>query len=189
MAPAAGAPAAGSSPLPARSEKSLFEEVVERCGAKVYALACRLLGSDQGAEDLAQESLVRAFRFYGNFRGESSVDTWLYRITVNTWKNQVRSEKRRRFWQTFSLFGFFGNEEKPVESNMAGSSLLLEDDDRSGMVRQALDKLEPQDRAIVTLRDLEGKSYVEIADILGVPQGTVKSRLSRARESLRRLLI
>jgi len=160
----------------------------------VYNLAFRLTGNAADAQDLAQDSLVRAVRGLGSFRGDSDPGTWVYRITVNTWKNRVRSEKRRAAWKTESL-----DAPAPGDAETDGKARQFAEDapplDRpveeqeiKQAVERAMAALEPEDRAILTLRDLDDRSYDDIAKALELPLGTVKSRLSRAREALRQRL-
>jgi RNA polymerase sigma-70 factor (ECF subfamily) len=162
------------------------EELVERYGGMAYNLALRLTGNPRDAEDLAQDSLVRAIRGLPRFRGDADPGTWLYRIVHNTWKNRVRSEKRRRFWSIFSLDR--KDEDDPVPEPADDSPPLdrgLEAEEAGGAVQAALAALDPEDRAILALRELDGRSYAEIAAALEVPVGTVKSRISRARAVLK----
>jgi len=155
----------------------------------VYNLALRLVGNASDAEDLAQDSLLRALKALANFRGESSLSTWVYRITVNTWKNRVRSEKRRGLWKMVPLNLFSGDDGEEEESNFKDDSKPLdtglETDEKGTMVQKALLELDPESRAVVVLREIEGQSYQEIAAALEIPEGTVKSLLSRARETLK----
>lgn len=158
----------------------------------VYNLALRLVGNPADAEDLAQDSLLRALRGLGSFRGDSSLSTWLYRITVNTWKNRVRSEKRRGLWRMVSLNLFTGQDhdeepafvapDKPADSGLEAS-------ERDSAVRKALLELDEEARAVIVLREIEGQSYEEIASALEIPVGTIKSRLSRARQALKNRLM
>ena len=166
------------------------EELVAVYGDKVYTLALRLTGNPADAQDLAQDSLVRAIRGLEKFRGEADPGTWVYRITVNTWKNRVRSEKRRFFWKTVSLDGTDAedDEEQGARALADGQPPLdrdMEKDEAKRAVETALAAMDPEDKALLVLRDLEDRSYDDIAGILEVPVGTVKSRLSRAREALR----
>lgn len=167
-------------------------EFLERHAELVYNLALRLTGNRSDAEDLAQDALIRALKALPGFRGESQASTWVYRITVNAWKNRVRSEKRRAFWRTVS-FGFItpDDEDGPVNEPAADEPPLdqrLVKEEGSSVVQQALMQLEENDRAIVILREIEEKSYEEIGDALDLPAGTVKSRLFRARAKLKTLL-
>ena len=157
----------------------------------VYNLSLRLVQNPSDAEDLAQDSLLRALKSLPNFRGESSVSTWLYRITVNTWKNRVRAEKRRGFFRFVSLDLFFGEDgsaEEKLPSNEPPLDQNLAAQEKKDAVRAALARMPEEARAVIVLRDLEERSYQDISQILGVPEGTVKSRLSRARLGLKDIL-
>lgn len=186
---------AGASPVskPADATGPLSEaELLERHSVLVYNLALRLVGNAQDAEDLTQDSLIRALKALPRFRGECQVTTWLYRITVNTWKNRVRSEKRRGLWNrvTLGLFGGDDDEERIPEpaADEPGLDSGLGSAETAGAVRKALQELEEDSRAVIVLRDMQGQSYQEIALQLGIPEGTVKSRLARGREALKERL-
>ena len=169
-------------------------EFLEKNAPLVYNLALRLTGHASDAEDLAQDALLRALKALPSFRGESSASTWVYRITVNTWKNRVRSEKRRGLWRRVDLrlFSADGDEEtslgEKLPSGEPAPDAGLETEDRASAVQRALLELEPDSRAVLVLRDLEGQSYEEIALQLGLPEGTVKSRLNRGRDALKKRL-
>lgn len=157
----------------------------------VYNLSLKLVGNPTEAEDLAQDSLIRAVRALPDFRGDSSPSTWVYRITVNTWKNRVRSQKRRGFWKTVSLNLFTGEDEDetpPFKSDDPVLDAGLETSEKGVQVQKALLELDAESRSVVVLREIEGQSYKEISQALGIPEGTVKSRLSRARDVLREKL-
>ena len=166
------------------------EELFEKHAAMVYTLALRLSGSAADAQDIAQDAFLRAIRGLANFREDSAAATWLYRITMNVWKNRVRSEKRRAFWKTFSLDQ--GKEDgsgaRPLQiaAPEPPADAALEQRAEKEILEKALAALEPEDRAILVLREIEGRSYEEIAGIAELQLGTVKSRISRAREALRR---
>lgn len=157
----------------------------------VYNLALRLTGNASDAEDLAQDALIRALKALPQFRGESSMATWVYRITVNTWKNRVRSEKRRGLWKMISMNLFTGeerDEEPAFKANDAPLDYALETSERGALVQSALLGLDEDSRAVLVLRELQGQSYQQISQALEIPEGTVKSRLSRAREALKERL-
>lgn len=169
------------------------EEFLEANAKLVYNLALRLVGNSADAEDLAQDALIRALKALPKFRGESSTTTWVYRITVNTWKNRVRSEKRRSFWKSLPLSMFLGDsEEEEAERTLADNEppldTGLETEETHRAVHQALQRLDEESRTVIVLRDIKGLSYQEIAKALSLPEGTVKSRISRARETLKRHL-
>ncbi len=154
----------------------------------------RLTGNRSDAEDLAQDALLRALKALPKFRGDSKLSTWVYTITVNTWKNRVRAEKSRGFWKTIS-FGVLGGPDKDDDEpdfeptgNDAPIDQNLEKEGTAAVVQKALLQLDDDDRAIVVLREIEDRSYGEIGRILGLAEGTVKSRLFRARAKLKILL-
>ncbi|HVE14943.1 MAG TPA: sigma-70 family RNA polymerase sigma factor [Elusimicrobiota bacterium] len=168
------------------------EELLKGHAATVYNLALRLTGNAADAEDLAQEALLKALKALPSFRGEAQASTWLYRITVNAWKNRVRAEKRRAFWKSVPLASLLmggrdGEEDGAGDLKAADAPLDagLEQEETSKAVQGALLELEEESRAVVVLREIEGLSYEQIAQTLGLPEGTVKSRLSRAREALK----
>lgn len=167
------------------------DEFLEKHAALVYNLALRLVGNAADAEDLAQDSLLRALKALQRFRGESSLSTWVYRITVNTWKNRVRSEKRRGLWKMVSLNLFTGedkDEEPAFKASEPALDSSLETAEKETLVQKSLLELDEDSRAVIVLREIEGQSYQEIAAALEIPEGTVKSRLSRAREALKEKL-
>ena len=166
-------------------------EFLEQNAGQVYNLALRLTGNRADAEDVAQDALLRAVRALPGFRGDSRLSTWAYRITVNTWKNRVRSEKRRKFWSTISLGLISSQDGETIQDVKADEPALdagIESAERSATVQKALLELDENDRAIVVLREIEEKSYEEIGEMLDLGQGTIKSRLFRARAKLKTLL-
>jgi RNA polymerase sigma-70 factor (ECF subfamily) len=168
------------------------QEFLEQNAALVFNLALRLTGNRADAEDLAQDALLRAIRALPGFRGDSLASTWVYRITVNTWKNRVRAEKRRKFWRTVTLGLVSGDDGEDEVRDIKADEPPLDADlakaEKAAAVQKALLTLDDDDRAIVILREIEDKSYEEIGSVLGLPQGTVKSRLFRARAKLKALL-
>ena len=166
-------------------------DFLDRHAPLVYNLALRLVGNPTDAEDLAQDALLLALKALPNFRGDSSLSTWMYRITVNTWKNRVRSEKRRGLWKMLSL-NLFTGEEQDEEPNFKAEEPAIDAGAQTAetgvMVQKALLQIDDDSRAVVLLRDIEGQTYQEIAKTLEIPEGTVKSRLWRARDALRKIL-
>jgi RNA polymerase sigma-70 factor (ECF subfamily) len=172
-------------------EERDFEPLFRRHGPKIHALALRLCGNATDGEDLAQETFVAAYRRIKQFRGEADFGSWAYRICVNLWKNRVRYEKRRSFWKHISIFARDADDDPPpleIPDPADATDAPAEAAERQRLVRDALEKLEPNERAILALREMEDKSYEEIAALLDLPLGTVKSRMARARESLKELL-
>ena len=160
-----------------------FEDIIQQEDKKVYNLAYRLCGNHEEAKDIAQETFVRAFEHFRSFRGGSCVFTYLYRIAFNIWKNRLRHRSRHPVLSVNPV-----NSESPAFDRAdpaPGPDKTLETEEITLLARQCLDSLKPADRLIIILRDMEGKSYDEIARTLKCRLGTVRSRLSRARDSLR----
>ncbi|MFH1024109.1 MAG: sigma-70 family RNA polymerase sigma factor [Planctomycetota bacterium] len=163
-----------------------FRRLIERYQDMVVNLAARMTGSLEDAEDIAQEVFLKACQGLAEFKGESSLKTWLYRITANAAISHGRRKQARP--RTVSLDdggnGHGGLEPAGGEGPAAG----VEVRERERLVQNAILALEADLRAVVLLRDMEGYRYEAIAETLGVEVGTVKSRLFRARESLRKAL-
>lgn len=171
-------------------EEAAYEELIERFQQPIFSLIHRLVDDEADASDVTQDVFLKVFRCVGSFRGQSSLKTWIYRIAVNEAHN-------RRRW-----FGRHRRPEVGLETQEEGSRGYIDslsDHSRSpydlalnqewqGAIRRALDGLNPVFRSAVVLRDIEDLSYEEIADVLNVSLGTVKSRILRGREALRRSL-
>jgi RNA polymerase sigma-70 factor (ECF subfamily) len=160
------------------------DELIRRFGSKVYNLALRLTGNPADAGDLAQDALIKAVRGLPSFRG-GDPGVWTYRITVNAWKNFLRAKAARRMLRFFSADGE-GVESEPSDapSPEPGPEAAALAADEKARVERALARLAPEERAVLVLRELDGRSYAEISESLDVPLGTVKSRLARARAVL-----
>jgi len=164
------------------------DEFVRRFGPVVYNLALRLTGNAADAADLAQDSLVKGLRGLGRLR-DGDPGVWVYRITVNAWKNWLRAKSSRRFLRFFSATDD-GVETEPmnVASPEPGPEALASAADEKERIENALKRLTPEERAVLVLRELDGRSYEDIAKSLEIPLGTVKSRLARARIVLAEIL-
>jgi RNA polymerase sigma-70 factor (ECF subfamily) len=160
------------------------DELIRRFGSKVYNLALRLTGNPADAADLAQDALIKAVRGLPSFRG-GDPGVWTYRITVNAWKNFLRAKSARRMLRFFSPDGG-GVDSEPAgaASPEPGPEAVALAADEKGRIERALKRLAPEERAVLVLRELDGRSYAEIAESLDLPLGTVKSRLARARAVL-----
>ncbi|OJW19469.1 MAG: hypothetical protein BGO49_09110 [Planctomycetales bacterium 71-10] len=166
-----------------------YGELVARYQGRLYPMVLRLVGSREDALDVLQDAFVRGFEKLDQYRGGSSFYTWIYRIAVNLAMNRLR---RRRFRRALSLLDPRGVRpafDPPDESPTGAPSYEAERAEREAMVESALNALEPDHRAVVILKDFEGRRYEEIGELLGIPVGTVRSRLHRARQQLRRRLL
>ena len=171
-----------------------FNRLVEERHGDIYALLYRLTEDPEEARDLTQETFLQAFRHLASFRGDADLRTWLYRIAVNQARNRWRWWKRRRRDRTVSLDAPVAEgSDAPLSAGLAGDEGL--DPERQALARErelalhaALKTLSRPYREVIVLRDIEGLSYEEVASALDLNVGTVKSRLSRGRNELRRRL-
>ncbi len=167
---------------------SAFEELFRRYQKRVYNMAYRLVGNESDASELTQEVFVKVFNSIGRLRAEEAFLTWLRTVTVNV----CRDFGRRKKPNTESLDATVKFEDGEVSREIADPSigpekqLLL--DDKQQAIRRAVSTLSPEHRTVIVLHHLEGMDVSEIAKMLDSPIGTVKSRLSRAREELKRKL-
>lgn len=166
-----------------QGDVSAFDELVARHQTKVFNLCLWVLGDRDEAADAAQDAFVRAFRSLHKFRGESAFGTWLHRIAINVARDAAN--RRKRAPRPFSAFESEENPEFDPPSTGASLQEDLVKRERRLAVRAALARLAEPHRMVLVLFDLEGHSYEEIAALLKVRMGTVKSRLSRARNALR----
>jgi len=170
-----------------------FEELFERYSSMVSSLAFRILGDQQEALDVSQEVFLTIFRKMDSFRGESSLKTWIYRIAVHRAANRFRWWNRLRRRGTVSLEEHLAkNSEREFSGDLnsgiqSPEEALLQEEERAGIERLLL-QLPVQQRIAVVMRDIEGLSYEEIAESMQINVGTVKSRIARGRETLKRHL-
>ena len=171
-------------------ELSAFEELVAHFERPVYALCFRLLGDPEEARDAAQETFLKVYRGLGGFRGEAGLKTWIYRIAINQAMNQKRWWRRRRREETISLDITRGQSETTIGNLLPshGSSPEAQaiSSERERNVMRALGEIKEEYRIALMLREIEELSYEEIAQTLSISIGTVKSRIARGREELRR---
>lgn len=172
-----------------QGDTAAFEELVSRYRGKVYGLVYGMARNDQDAQDLCQETFIRAWQSLARFRGQSSFYTWLYRIATNLTIDMVRRKKRAPFVEFDGRSQSDSDEPRMPE---AVTTNRPSDDAQRTDIRVAIDaameKLTPEHRAVVLLKDFEGLEYKEIAKIVGCSPGTVMSRLFYARRHLQRLL-
>ncbi|HMK37563.1 MAG TPA: sigma-70 family RNA polymerase sigma factor [Desulfomonilaceae bacterium] len=178
-----------------RGNREAFNVLVEKYYKKIYNLAYRFVGDAEEANDLAQEIFTAAYQNLRKFRGDAKFSTWLFQIATNRGKNRFKYLKRR---------GYFANRgqaesdddrdsiQKVIPDLSTNPETLLASKQIQKIVQDAINELDPDHKEIVILRDIEGFSYDEIAQILNLPEGTTKSRLHRARmvvkEKLKKVL-
>ena len=171
-----------------RGDAQAFARLVALHEGMVFNLAARLLGDPEEARDVAQEVFLQVYRTLGRFEGRSSLKTWIYRIVVNQSRNRQRWWRRRRKDRSCPIDALTPADEARLAEQATGAEgpeERLARRERARAVQSALLKLSFEHRAVLLLREVEGLSCDEIAGTLSLPAGTVKSRLSRARDALR----
>jgi len=175
-----------------RGDPQAFARLVALHEGMVFNLAARLLGDPEEARDLAQDVFLQVYRTLGRFQGRSSLKTWIYRIVVNQCRNRQRWWRRRQRSRSCPIDDLTPSDEaKLAGSDEPGDGPFerVRRREQSERVQKALLELSFDHRAILLLREVENLSCEEVAGTLGLPEGTVKSRLARAREALRQRLM
>ncbi len=168
-------------------DERAYRQLVRTYQAKLKNVAYGITLDAEESSDIVQDVFLKAYTGIEKFKGESSLYTWLRRITVNESLNLVRKWKRRLRWQHQPLEREDGSS-LDIESEEAGPEISLDNRQMTGALKQALDKLPEKARAVIVLKEVEGLSYEEIGDLMGINKGTVSSRIFYAREKLREYL-
>lgn len=166
-------------------DKAAFNLLVEKYHRRVSRLLVRLLKNQEDIEDVVQETFIKAYRAIGNFRGESAFYTWIYRIAINTAKNLLLTQKRK----PSQALEYENEEGETFEDNSALSNIdtpesLYLTRQVAETVNKAMMALPSDLRDAIVMREIDGLSYEEIAEAMGCPIGTVRSRIFRAREAI-----
>jgi RNA polymerase sigma-70 factor (ECF subfamily) len=173
-------------------DEDAFNEIVRDYQNKVYNLVLRMIGNRAEAEDLAQEVFVTVFKHVDQFRGDAKFSTWLFRIAANHCKNRIKYLSRRHSTQNGlddvpeHHLGDAGH--APVQSHVDAPDAILEGREMERLMQMAIAALDEEHRLLVLLRDVEELSYQEIAEIAALNEGTVKSRLHRARMQIKEFI-
>ena len=175
----------------AAGNDNAFSVLVDRYSRLIYNVALRSVSSPEDAADISQETFLKAWRSIGSFRGECALSTWLCRIAINCCRDHARSSKRHR---VLSLTVHDDEEESKVLDIPDTDVTAMPEEELTrqteiAAVRQAIDALPEDQKMIITMRDITGLSYAEIAETLGLEMGTVKSRINRARGAVKKFLL
>lgn len=168
-----------------RGDAYAFEQLMAAHESKMYAVALRMCGNREDAQDCLQEAMLRVYRALAGFKGQSSFSTWVYRITMNSCLDELRRRKSRT---ATSLDAMLENGFAPSDEGDTPEQSSLRSEQRRAL-EKAIAGLPEDMRAAIVLRDVQGCSYDEIADALDANVGTIKSRISRGREKLRAVLL
>ena len=173
-----------------KHDERAFNELVEAYSPRVYRLVARMLGRRVDAVDMAQEVFVQIFKGIGQFRGDSKLGTWIYRVAINLCKNRSKYLSRRQDDKQDALDAVADRQPLHQAKGVTSGQINRPDHMVEGMqieaiMRKCIAELDPDFREALILRDVENLSYEEIIDITGVAEGTVKSRIHRARALLK----
>jgi RNA polymerase sigma-70 factor, ECF subfamily len=170
----------------ARGDRDSFNELIVRWERPIYALAYRVIGHEEDARDVCQETFLRAFRGIAAFKGQAKFSSWLYRIALNLCRDWIRRTRRTPVVQAPEGVDLIelSSERGPVES----IEELVSRKDMSRVVEKAMRSLTEEQRTAIVLKEYEGLTFQEIADMLGCPLSTVKTRLYQGLSQLRRQL-
>lgn len=163
-----------------------FERIVKKYQKNLWNIIYRILNNYEEANEIVQEVFICAYKGLKDFRGDAKFSTWLYRIAINLSRNRLKKMKKKRYYEKFSIDDFSENDgtfirrklvcNKPLATEIAEKKELKE------KISECINLLEDEFKEVLILRDIEGLTYSEIENILNIPEGTVKSRLSRARK-------
>jgi RNA polymerase sigma-70 factor (ECF subfamily) len=167
-----------------QGKTAAFGVLVRRYEERLYHSVYRLMDNAEDALDVVQEAFLNAYQSLDSFKGDSLFFTWLYRIAVNT---AISMKRKQRV--ALSIDGGGPQALEPLDpSELSRPGHALEQAEQERRVRQALGRLSPEHRAVLVMKDMEGEKYETMAEVLGVPVGTIRSRLHRARLEMRQLL-
>ncbi|TYQ13329.1 UNVERIFIED_CONTAM: RNA polymerase RpoE-like sigma-24 subunit [Acetivibrio alkalicellulosi] len=166
-----------------------FEELISESQKKVFNIALKMMGNYDDANELAQEAFIKAYRSLHKFKGDSLFSTWIYRITTNVCLDELRKRKNKKVISLDQSMEYNGEEvERQIEDEAIGPEKLLEKKETKKVIEEAINSLSVDYKTVIVLRDIQNFSYEQIAKITNCPEGTVKSRLNRARHALKEIL-
>ena len=162
-----------------------FEKLIERYQKTAYNVALRMMHNEEDAKDATQDALIKAYKSIKTFRGESGFSTWLYRIVVNTCKDELRKRRGNVISLEQGRRTDTGYEAIELADETFAPEVVLENRSMRQTINEAIRSLPEQNRMAIVLRDVQGYSYEDIGTLLGCPAGTVKSRINRGRQLLK----
>lgn len=167
-----------------QGDKAAFDLLVIKYQHRIVHLVNRYVKDPSEAQDVAQDSFIKAYKALGDFRGDSAFYTWLYRIAINTAKNYLLSRSRRHSDYEVDMQDAEQIENAPQLKDIETPEHQLMNEQIIAVIKSAIEKLPEEMRIAITLREFEGMSYEEIAEAMDCPIGTVRSRIFRAREAI-----
>jgi RNA polymerase sigma-70 factor (ECF subfamily) len=164
-----------------------FGDLVTRYQDRLYNTVFRLVNQPEDARDAVQEAFLSAYQSLASFKGDSLFFTWLYRIAINTAISLKRKQRAALRLTSGLESGTLNEPADPSDTTQPGRALEMAEDEK--IIQQALNRLSPEHRTVLVLKDMEGRKYEDMAEVLEVPIGTIRSRLHRARLELRDILL
>jgi RNA polymerase sigma-70 factor (ECF subfamily) len=171
----------------AEGDIDAFETLIQSHQKKVYNIALRMTKNPEDAQELSQDAFVRAFIAIKKFRGDSSFATWLYRITMNVCTDFLRKRNKASVI-SIEQSVYESQQTMQLADNEPGPDEISEKNQLKKLVKEAMDLLPPEHRQVLILRDLLDMTYKDIANTLSINEGTIKSRINRARENLKKVI-
>ncbi len=177
-----------------RRDEAAFNELIRLYQGRIFRLVFRMLGDRSEAEDLAQEVFITVFKSIDGFRGDSKLSTWLYRVATNHCKNRIkyldrRARGKKKEFDEIAEHGALESATMNPSAHIARPDQMMEAKQKERILQLAIASLEDEHRELIVFRDIEHMTYEQIQEITGLAEGTVKSRLHRARNSLRRKVL
>lgn len=166
-----------------------FEQLIIGCQKKVFNIAYRMIGNYDDANELAQEVFLKAFRSIKKFKGDSLFSTWIYKVTANVCLDEIRKRKKKVVISLDQQIEFNDGEVKrQIPDSAPTPDMEAETNELKNVVNESIAQLNEDYKSMIILRDIQGLSYDEISKIVNCPEGTVKSRINRARQALKKVL-
>lgn len=172
-----------------KGDVASFEQLIKSYQKMAYNVAYRVMGNEEDAKDMTQEALIKVYRNLKSFRMDASFSTWLYRIVMNTCKDALRKRKTK----VISLDQTYDTGDGEIQWELEDEGLKPDEKliqkETQEEVQEALQEVSENNRIVIVLRDIKGLTYSEIADVIDIAEGTVKSRLNRGRKELKEVLL
>ncbi len=169
-----------------------FSDIFRRYKYDIFSVVYSIIGNYEEAMDVTQDVFIRVFEKIDTFQGKSSFKTWIFKIAINFAKNRLRTLSRKKWWDTFSFSSLGKSNFILLDLKLSNGVETPEERykklELKGKISEALKLISVKNRILIVMKDIEGFSYEEISSTLDIPMGTVKSRLFRAREELKRIL-
>lgn len=166
-----------------------FEQLIIGCQKKVFNIAYRMIGNYDDANELAQEVFLKAFRSIKKFKGDSLFSTWIYKVTANVCLDEIRKRKKKVVISLDQEIEFNdGGVKRQIPDNAPTPDIEAETNELKNVINESIGQLNEDYKSMIILRDIQGLSYYEISKIVNCPEGTVKSRINRARQALKKIL-